>query len=251
MRKRLYEIISASKGHDKVSFVYDIFMIIVILASLLPLMFKQSVAAFEIIDKVCVGIFIADYLLRWLTADYKLLERNIIAFLKYPFSAMAIVDLVSILPSLTVLNQSFKLLRLLRLFRAMRVFRAFKLFRYSKNAQIIYNVFKKQKDLLSYVLILTISYIIISALVIFNVEPDSFDSLFEAVYWATISLTTVGYGDIYPVTEVGRIITMISSLFGIAVVALPSGIITAGYMAELNKITDGENDEVPETKQTF
>lgn len=162
---------------------------------------------------------------------------------------MAIVDLVSILPSLTVLNQSFKLLRLLRLFRAMRVFRAFKLFRYSKNAQIIYNVFKKQKDLLSYVLILTISYIIISALVIFNVEPDSFDSLFEAVYWATISLTTVGYGDIYPVTEVGRIITMISSLFGIAVVALPSGIITAGYMAELNKITDGENDEVPKTKQ--
>ena len=100
-------------------------------------------------------------------------------------------------------------------------------------------------------MILTISYIIISALVIFNVEPDSFDSLFEAVYWATISLTTVGYGDIYPVTEVGRIITMISSLFGIAVVALPSGIITAGYMAELNKITDGENDEVPETKQTF
>ena len=68
---------------------------------------------------------------------------------------------------------------------------------------------------------------------VFNVEPESFDNFFEAIYWATVSLTTVGYGDIYPVTSVGRVITMISSVFGIAVVALPAGIITAGYMKEL------------------
>ena len=240
MRKRLYEIISASKGNDKISFIYDIFMIIVIWASLFPLMFKQSVAAFEILDKVCAGIFICDYLLRWWTADYRYSTSSIVSFLRYPFSVMAIIDLVSVLPSLTVLNQSFKLLRLLRMFRTLRVVRAFKLLRYSKNAQIIANVFKKQKGLLSYVLILTISYIIISALVIFNVEPDSFESLFDAIYWATISLTTVGYGDIYPVTEIGRIVTMLSSLFGIAVVALPSGIITAGYMSELNNISENE-----------
>ena len=79
------------------------------------------------------------------------------------------------------------------------------------------------------------SYILISALVIFNVEPDSFESFFDAIYWATISLTTVGYGDIYPVTNAGRIITMISSILGIAIVALPAGIITAGYLNEINK----------------
>ena len=73
-----------------------------------------------------------------------------------------------------------------------------------------------------------------SALVIFNVEPQTFDNFFEAIYWATVSLTTVGYGDIYPTSDIGRIITMISSVFGIAIVALPAGIITAGYMDEIS-----------------
>lgn len=243
MRKRIYEIISASNGNDKLSSVYDIFMMAVIIVSLIPLVFKQSFAAFDVIDKVCVGVFIIDYLLRWSTADYKYSKNNAVSFLRYPFSAMAIIDLVSILPSISVLNQGFKLLRLLRMFRALRVFRAFKLFRYSKNAQIIANIFKKQKGPLSYVLILALGYIIISALIVFNVEPDSFGSFFDAVYWATVSLTTMGYGDIYPVTEIGRVVTMISSLFGIAIVALPAGIITAGYMDELNNMTDTKDED--------
>lgn len=74
-----------------------------------------------------------------------------------------------------------------------------------------------------------------SALVIFNVEAESFNTFFDAIYWATVSLTTVGYGDIYPITTAGKIIAMISSFFGIAVVALPAGIITAGYMNALNE----------------
>lgn len=237
MRKRIYEIISTSNGNDKLSSIYDIFMMAVIIISLIPLVFKQSFIAFDIIDKVCVCIFIIDYLLRWVTADYKFSKNRVTSFLRYPLSVMAIVDLVSILPSLTVLNQGFKLLRLLRLFRA------FKLFRYSKNAQIIANIFKKQKGPLSYVLILAIGYIIISALIVFNVEPDSFNSFFDAIYWAIVSLTTMGYGDIYPVTQIGRIVTMISSLFGIAIVALPAGIITAGYMDEINSIGKNESDE--------
>ena len=155
---------------------------------------------------------------------------------------MAIVDLVSILPSLTVINRGFKILRILRMFRALRVFRSFKLLRYSKNAQIIDNIFKKQREPLGYVLFLAIAYIIISALIVFNVEPDSFNSFFDAVYWATVSLTTMGYGDIYPVTEIGRVVTMISSIFGIAIVALPAGIITAGYMDEIKKVSGKENE---------
>ena len=243
MRKRLYEIISTSSGMDKLSSIYDIFMMAIIIISLLPLVFKQSFEAFDIADKICAGIFIIDYILRWATADYKFQKHGAKAFLRYPFSAMAIIDLVSILPSLTVLNQGFKLLRLLRLFRALRVFRAFKLFRYSKNARIIMNIFKRQKGPLSYVLILAVGYIVISALIIFNVEPDSFNTFFDAIYWATVSLTTMGYGDIYPVTEIGRIVTMVSSLFGIAIIALPAGIITAGYMDEIKNISETENEE--------
>lgn len=80
---------------------------------------------------------------------------------------------------------------------------------------------------------LVIVYILTAALLIFNAEPETFGNFFDAIYWATISITTVGYGDICPVTMIGQFITMISSIFGIAVVALPSSIITAGYMKEL------------------
>lgn len=83
------------------------------------------------------------------------------------------------------------------------------------------------------VLYLAIGYIFVCTLIIFNVEPDSFNTFFDAIYWATISLTTVGYGDIYPITTLGRIITMVSSFMGIAIVALPAGIITACYMKEI------------------
>lgn len=69
----------------------------------------------------------------------------------------------------------------------------------------------------------------------FNIEPETYNNFFDAIYWATVSLTTVGYGDIYAVSVIGKVITMISSLFGIAIVALPAGIITAGYMEEIGQ----------------
>ena len=241
-RKRIYEIVERSKGDDTLSSVYDFSMITIIVISLVPLAFKEETALFDILDKVCVSIFILDYFFRWITADYKFLKASIVSFLKYPFSAMAIVDFVSILPSLSFLSSGFKLLRVLRMIRAMRVLRVFKAMRYSKSFEIIGNVLRASKDSLIAVCALAGAYILISALIIFNVEPDSFSGFFDAIYWATVSLTTVGYGDIYPVSTLGRIITMVSSVFGIAIVALPAGIITAGYMHEISsdKASDGD-----------
>ena len=86
----------------------------------------------------------------------------------------------------------------------------------------------------------------ISALIVFNVEPESFKSFGEAIYWATVSLTTVGYGDIAPVTTVGRVVTIISSIFGIVIVALPSGIITAGYLEEIGMYAKKEDAKANE-----
>ena len=238
MRKRIFEIIEVSQDGDRVSAFYDFFMIFVIVVSLVPLAFKEETTAFIVIDKICVVIFIIDYLLRWLTADYKFNNSSALSFARYPFSFMAIIDLLSILPSLSIISRGFKILRLLRIFRAMRVFRVFKAMRYSKNLQIILTVLKKSKRPLIAVCVLAGGYILVAALVIFNVEPDTFNNFFEAVYWATISLTTVGYGDIYPTSEIGRVFTMLSSFLGIAIVALPAGIITAGYMTEIEKETD-------------
>ena len=235
MRKRLYEIIEVSDGNDKTSSVYDGAMLAFIILSLIPLAFKTETRLFAVLDKVCVAVFILDYLLRFCTADYKYGKKSPASFLRYPFSFMALVDLISILPSLTALNSGFKLLRLMRMMRAFRVFRVFKTFRYSKSVRIIVNVFRHSREPLLAVCTLAGAYILVSALVIFNVEPDSFETFFDAIYWATVSLTTMGYGDIYPVTTAGRIITMVSSIFGIAIVALPAGIITAGYMSEINE----------------
>ena len=237
MRKRIYEIIEVAKDNDRVSMVYDIVMMIAIVASIVPLAFKHTNTLFDHISVVTTVLFIIDYILRLMTADYKLGSSNIVSFVKYPFTPMAIIDLISILPALSILSNSFKLLRLFRIFRTLRVFRVFRVFkalRYSKSMGIILSVMKNSKDALLAVCTLAIGYIIVSALIIFNIEGDSFETFFDAIYWATVSLTTVGYGDIYPVTTAGRVITMISSLFGIAIVALPAGIITAGYMEALN-----------------
>ena len=232
-RKRLYEIIEVADDSDKLSSIYDVLMMITIIVSLVPLAFKTTCLAFNIIDKASVAIFIFDYLLRLLTADFKL-NKGIKSFVLYPFSVMAIIDLLAILPSLMVVNSGLRLLKVIRLLRTLRVFRVFKAIRYSDSIQMILTVFRKTKESLLVVCGIAIIYTLVSALVIFNVEPDTFNSYFEAVYWATVSLTTMGYGDIYPVSIAGRIVTMVSSFMGIAIVALPAGIITSGLMEEIN-----------------
>lgn len=234
VRKRIYQMIEVAEEQDSLSSIYDAFMMMVIIISLIPLTIKDGSAILNLIDYITVGIFIIDYVLRLATADYKL-QKGLKSFLLYPMTPMALIDLFSILPSLTVLHSGFRILKIFRLIRTFRVFRVFKAVRYSKNIAIIINVFKKQKDSLLVVCVLAIGYIIVSALIVFNVEPDTFPTFFDAVYWATVSLTTVGYGDIYAVSVAGKIITMVSALFGIAIVALPAGIVTAGYMEEINR----------------
>lgn len=237
MRKKLFSLLEVTDEENKTSLVYDfydIFMMIVIVLSIIPLAFKEEIPLFIWIDKVAVGVFVVDYLLRVFTADLKL-KKGVKSFFLYPFTPMAIVDLLSILPSMSVLNQGFRVLRVTRLMRTLRIFRIFKVFRYSRHVAILVEVFKRQKDSLLAVVWLAIVYILISSLVVFNVEPETFETFFDAFYWATVSLTTVGYGDIYPTSPAGQIVTMVSSVMGIAVVALPASIITAGYMEELEE----------------
>ncbi|MCD8117287.1 MAG: ion transporter [Oscillospiraceae bacterium] len=233
MRKRIYAIVESAENGDRLSAAYDYVMMAVIVASLIPLAFKGTTGLLSAVERIATAIFILDYLLRLATADLKL-KKGGLSFVLYPFTPLAIIDLLCILPSFNLLSAGFRLLKIIRLFRAFRVFRVFKLFRYSKSLRIILKVIASQKAPLVSVGVLAVGYVLIAALVIFNVEPDTFGTFFDAVYWATVSLTTVGYGDIYPVSVAGRIVTMLSSFVGIAIVALPSGIITAGYMTEIN-----------------
>jgi voltage-gated potassium channel len=236
-RKRILEIIEKSEEHDNASRAYEIFMLLTIVASVIPLMFMHERSWFRVVEIVTIGIFIIDYILRWITADIKL-KKGGWSFLIYPVTPMAIIDMLSILPGLHLLKPTFKLFRLSRLLKIIRIF---KLLRYTDKVELFLDVLKKEKKVLFSVLIIAVFYIFVTALVMFNAEPhinpktgeQTFKSFFDAIYWATVTLTTVGYGDLCPVTDLGRFVSMLSSLFGVAIIALPSGVITASYLDEL------------------
>ncbi len=246
MRKRLYSIIEPGHPGDKASIAYDILMLVAITASIIPLMFVEETQAFRTIEQITVSFFIIDYVLRWITADYRLGKRGW-SFVLYPFTGWAIIDLLSILPGLHFLGKGFKLFRITRL---LRILRLFKFIRYSESIKVLGRVIRKEKRVLLTVLGIAVFYVFLTALIMFNAEPHvnpvtgavAFADFFDALYWATVTLTTVGYGDMIPVTDIGRLVSMLSSLFGVAIIALPSGVITASYLEELkaNKVAKEE-----------
>ena len=214
-RKKLFDIIE-TESRSFSSKTYDMCMLFFIIISLVPLAFREQYELFNWFDYISVSVFIVDYLLRWLTADYKLPNRpKWQAFLLYPFTVFAIIDLLSI-----------------------------KFIRYSKNVQILFRVLRRESRILLTVFWLAVVYIFMTALIMFNVEEsDMFADFFDALYWATTTLTTVGYGDICPTTDVGRVISMLSAIMGVAVIALPSGVITASYLDELREMKEKESAE--------
>ena len=247
MRKRIFEIIEPAWNGKRESLIYDMLMVVAITVSIIPLMFEEETRAFRIMETVTVSLFILDYVLRWLTSDYRLQRKGWTAFVIYPFTAWAIIDLLSILPVFSLLGRGFKIFRVTRL---LRILRLFKFIRYSEKIQMLGKVIQKEKRVLFTLLGVAVFYVFLTALIMFNAEPHvnpvtgarTFNDFFDALYWATVTLTTVGYGDLTPVTDIGRFISMLSSLFGMAIIALPSGVITAGYLDELR------NQKKKETK---
>lgn len=246
-RQAIYRLIDFNEEPSKAAHYYNRVMIVSIFLSLLPLTTRHNYAIFRDLELLCCGIFVIDYLLRWLTADLRSRRKGLRAFLLYPFTFGAIIDLLSILPVVSAFSSSlkvFRVYRLLRLFLIIRIFRVY------EPLQIMYSVFRKERAILLTVTGFAVFYILLTALFAFNVEEVNpttgkyvFDNFFDALYWATCTLTTVGYGDLYPITEWGRLISMISSLVGIAIIALPSGIITAAYMNELKVRQDKKEKE--------
>ena len=243
-RKQIYEIIEKDDGSNIWSHIYDVFMFCTIILSVVPLMFWDEYLIFWYIEIFTTAIFIIDYILRWVTADYKL-GKGIHSFICYPYSFWAIIDLLSILPSFQILGSNFKILRTTRMLKILRLTKAL---RYSTQLFLFIDVLKKERKILTTVMMFAIAYIFVTALIMFNFEPrinpntgqETFHTFFDALYWATVTLTTVGYGDLCPATDLGRFISMLSSLFGVAIIALPSGIITASYLDELRAIKEGK-----------
>jgi voltage-gated potassium channel len=240
MLEKINSIIEPRR-ENKFSQFYDWTMLIAIIIGIVPLMFRSQnklFVCFDIFSSIC---FIVDYLLRWIIFPLKFeKKKKWISILLYPITPMAIIDLLSILPIMNLLAPTFKIVRVSRLLKLLRVI---KFIRYFEPLEIIISVIKKQRKILYTVLSLALFYTFITAMIMFNAEkeinPETgeylFNNFFDAFYWAACTLTTVGYGDLYPISSVGRIISIISSMVGIAIIALPSGIITAGYLDEIRK----------------
>lgn len=233
-------IIVEPRRQNSFSRWYDFIMLVAIAIGIFPLMFRTQYRLFWYFDIISGLCFTIDYIFRWLTCDLRSKNKDWTSFLIYPFTPMAIIDLLSILPTVHLLTPIFKVARVSRLLRLIRIV---KVIRYFEPLELILSVIRKQRTVLLTVLSLAIFYIFITAMIMFNAEeeinPETgqylFSNFFDAFYWAACTLTTVGYGDLYPISSTGRVISIISSMVGIAIIALPSGIITAGYMDEIRE----------------
>lgn len=249
-RKWISDLVEPGKP-GTLSRVYDFLMFVAIILGTVSLLYREYKPLFWYFDIISGIFYMVDYILRWITCDLRSEKARWKAFLIYPFTPMAILDLLSILPTFEVVSSTYKLAKSARL---LKIFRFTKIIHYIGPLDIFITVIKKQWKLLLAVALVAIFDILITAIIMFQSEQEIdpvtgeyiFKSFYDAFYWAAITLTTVGYGDLCPVSEVGKTLSIISSLLGIGIIAMPSSIITAGYMQELNrriKEESGENGE--------
>lgn len=188
---------------------------------------------FNFFETVSIYIFSFEYLYRIRLAY---LDNQLKGVSKYVFSTFGLIDLISILPFF--LNQFVKVdgrfLRILRLFRLTRIF---KLGRDSSSLKLFVKALRGVSNELKFTLFLSSLAILFSASAIYYLEheaqPEKFSSITESIWWATVSLATVGYGDVYPITPGGKIFASLISLIGIGIVAIPTGIISASFVEEI------------------
>ena len=256
MRKRIFDIIQIGSKEDIVSAICDYVIVISIVLNLLVL----YVGTFRVpqdlrnfmnhVEAVTVVIFVIEYILRVWTADYLYPEfspvKSRVAFI---FSVFGMIDLLSILPYFLLMLPSGMVA-----FRVLRVFRIFRLFKI--NAQydafnVIVDVLKNKKEQIISSVCIVLIMMLASSLLMYSVEheaqPDVFKNAFSGVWWSVSTLLTVGYGDIYPITTLGQIMAIVMSFLGVGLVAIPTGIISAGFveqytsMKPLDQISDGKD----------
>lgn len=184
-----------------------------------------------------IVIFTAEYLARVWCADIGTM-KPIKARLKFIFSFLGLVDLLAIMPFYLPFLISLDL-RFLRILRLVRILRVLKIARYSKALRMIGKVLKKTKEELFLTLGITFLLLLIASSLMFYVEhevqPEQFSNIFQSFWWAVATLTTIGYGDIYPVTALGKFLSAIIAVLGIGLVALPTAIISSGFMTTMKE----------------
>ena len=254
IKKRIFEIISKGSDGDRASKLFDSFIMLLIAISIASIVLEsfENIAAqykpvFSALEILCVITFTVEYLLRIWTADL-LFPGSKHPRLKYVFSFIAIVDLLAILPFyLPFITADLRYLRIVRLFRLMRLLRVLKLGRYVDALNTIVKVIKSTMPQLTISLVVCFFVMLFSSIIMYTVEnpvqPDQFPNIIASLWWAICTLTTVGYGDVYPVTAIGRFFAAIISVVGIGIIAIPTGIIAAGFTSAISKQDPSEDQK--------
>ena len=205
---------------------------------------------FHIFDLFTLIVFTIEYVLRvWCCVKNPLYSSPVKGRLRYALSPLALIDLISIAPFYLPLIFPIEL-RMLRLLRLLRVFRVLKLGRYSNAFETFVDVLKSKKEELVITVIMVIIVLILSSSALYAIEreaqPNEFGSIPDAMWWAVVTLATVGYGDVYPITPLGKFVAAIVALSAIGLFALPAGILATGFIESINrrKLCNGNNTAV-------
>jgi voltage-gated potassium channel len=242
---------------DKILNAFIIVLIVlnvaaVILETVQPI-HDEYAAFFHYFDMVSVFIFTIEYILRvWSCNHDPRYQHKFHGRLRYVFSTEALIDLIAILPFYIHVVVGLDL-RVLRILRLLRFFRLFRLTAYMKSAKMVKSVFTLRANelKLSFVLI-TFVIIIASCLMYFaehSTQPDKFSSIPATMWWAVVTVTSIGYGDMVPISTLGKTLSGIISFMGLAIFALPAGIITAGFLEEINKTKRKKHINCPHCHQ--
>jgi len=248
MRRRVREIVAHPKAGDRTSRILDAFIVTRILLNVAAMIVESvkrihdSIPAwFLAFEYFSVAIFTAEYAARiWSCVEDPQYKHPVLGRIRFALTPLAIVDVLAVLPFyLPFLSVDLRVLRMFRLLRIMRLMRVAKLARYSESLQMLMRVLRaKREQLISAVFLLLIMLVVAATLVYYaenGTQPKAFSSIPAAMWWAAVTLTTVGYGDIYPVTVLGKVMGAMAAMLGIAMFALPTAILGAGFLEDLEQ----------------
>lgn len=246
LKLKLYDVLVDVDVKEPADRIVAVSLMVLILANGLAVMletvkpiernYSSFFYGFEIFS---VAVFTLEYVLRlWVAPLNPRYEKPIMGRLRYALTPLALIDLVAILPFYLPFAVAVDL-RVIRLLRLFRLFRLFKMTRYVESIKTLHNVFRAKKTELIVTAVLISLLLVFASSAMYAIEneaqPDKFPSIPETLWWAVITLTTIGYGDVYPVTPLGKIIGGIIAFLGIGLFALPAGILASGFAEELQK----------------
>ena len=245
LRARIHEILDTGGQSDPVSRSVDVFLITLISLNVLAIFLESEptigpvyAELFEKIELFSVAVFSIEYVMRfWSTVEDRRPEfqHPVTGRLRYLVTPMAIIDLLAILP----FYLSFIVALDLRFLRVLRLLRVFKLTRYSSSMTLLLDVLRDEARPIGAALFVLLMMTVLAAsftyLAEHETQPDKFGSMFEATWWAVVTMTTVGYGDIVPVTAAGKMLGALIGIMGIGMVALPAGLLSSGFSKQLHQ----------------